>query len=654
MAKKKLLFPAFLWKNLSIQKPKVHKNFGFKPLLPRLYSKLINSTTNFLSLTKMIKKIYTATFFLSASLMAVGQIGSTKNIGRASDWKQTINDVLSTPARTNQATPFSIPSSSGNSLPVVVNMKSTENGTYAIGGGDATTGTFRLSAEADGKVSGFYHSVLERKAYKYTTDNAGNLIATEVAIESMVCMDYAQALPVPSDETEAAKRPARVAAIPKFSSKPDSKYVIYIDLDGESGSSTWGNINAVKMQEFTDAEVLEIWQVAAQDFLTWDVNVTTDRAMYDAQPLSRKMMCIVTTTLDAAKGQNIGGIAHIGSFGSSSYDPCWVFNKGVKVTGETVSHEVGHTVGLDHDGKGGAGYYQGHNNWAPIMGAVYSTGALKIDSPNALGHWSKGEYTSATNTENDLNIIGTTNGFTVRADEHKGEANSTATALVVELDGKVMGSKNFGIINNATDLDVFKFTIKAGDLNLLIVPFYNTTDLIRYPNLNVKVRLLNSSGSALATVDSLPPTEFNTWASMSANLRVSGLAAGTYYLEVDGTKQGASGTVGYTEYCSIGGFNISGTVPQTVGVIEEEKISQFNIFPNPNAGVFSVTFNSVEKSDYKLSVINTLGQIVYAETLNSFSGAYSNELNLEQYGKGVFMVNIADGTNSSTRRVVVY
>jgi hypothetical protein len=602
----------------------------------------------------MIKKNYlSATLLSCASLLAVGQIGSTKNIGQASDWKQSINNAITASAKNGSVNAFSILSSSGTNLPVAINTKSTENGTSAIGGTDLQKGTFSLSADANGKVKGYYHSLTDRKAYKYSTDNTGNVIATEVAIESVVCTDYLPALVVPSDEREAAKRPARTTAIPKYSSKPDSKYVIYIDLDGESGNSTWGNINAQPLQAWTDAEVFEIWQVAAQDYLTWDVNVTTDRSKYDAQTLSTKMMCIVTSTLDAAGGQAIGGIAHIGSFGGGSYDPCWVFNKGVKVTGETVSHEVGHTVGLNHDGKGSAVYYQGHNSWAPIMGAVYSTSAIKIDNPNALGHWSKGEYSGSTNTENDLSIIGTSNGFSARADEHGNAYNASPSTLTIELDGAVVGSKNIGIINNATDLDVFKLNISAGDLNLLVAPYYST-ELSRYPNLNVKLRLLNSSGTAIATVDSLPPTDFNTWAAMSANVKVTGLAAGVYYLEVDGTKQGSSASVGYSDYCSIGGFNISGVVPKPVSVIETEKISQFNIYPNPNAGVFGITFNATAKSNYKLSVLNTLGQVVYEEALGGFDGSYSKELNIEQFGKGVFMVNISDEESSSTRRVVVY
>src|SRR3954469_635834 len=196
----------------------------------------------------MIKKLYSSALLLSMSLITFAQIGSIKNIGQASDWAQTINGVSSTSAKNDHANAFSIPTSSEIILPVVINIKSTENGTVTIAGGDYQKGKFSLSVDPAGKIKGFYHSLAERKAYQYSTDNAGNVMATEVAIESMLCMDYVRATEIPSDVAEAAKAPARTTAIPKYSSKPDSKYVIYIDLDGESSSSSWGNINAQPLQ----------------------------------------------------------------------------------------------------------------------------------------------------------------------------------------------------------------------------------------------------------------------------------------------------------------------------------------------------------------------------------------------------------------------
>jgi methylenetetrahydrofolate dehydrogenase (NADP+)/methenyltetrahydrofolate cyclohydrolase len=65
----------------------------------------------------------------------------------------------------------------------------------------------------------------------------------------------------------------------------------------------------------------------------------------------------------------------------------------------TNSHEVGHTLGLRHDGRliADEEYYAGHGTgatgWGPIMGAPFS---------KSLVTWSKGEYPDASRTEDDL------------------------------------------------------------------------------------------------------------------------------------------------------------------------------------------------------------------------------------------------------------
>ena len=65
-----------------------------------------------------------------------------------------------------------------------------------------------------------------------------------------------------------------------------------------------------------------VWKRAAEDFAPFDINVTTDRSVYDAAAVGSRVHCIITPTDTAAPGS--GGVAYIGSFLNDT--PCWVFN----------------------------------------------------------------------------------------------------------------------------------------------------------------------------------------------------------------------------------------------------------------------------------------------------------------------------------------
>jgi hypothetical protein len=158
-----------------------------------------------------------------------------------------------------------------------------------------------------------------------------------------------------------------------------------------------------------------------------------------------------------------------------------------------------------------------------------------------LVQWSRGEYLSADNKEDDLAMITTNNGFGYRGDQQPGTP-AGAPALVVS-GTSVSGS---GIIETGSDADTFAFTTTGGAVSLTALGDATSQ------NLDVLAEILDAAGNVLAA--SNPDTL--TDATVSASL-----AAGTYFIRVSGVGRGDPLAGGYTDYGSLGQYSISGTVP---------------------------------------------------------------------------------------------
>jgi len=338
-------------------------------------------------------------------------------------------------------------------------------------------------------------------------------------------------------------------------SNPGASKVIYLDFDGHITTGTpWNASTGVdpivtpaydrdgNPNVFSDAELREIqlaFDMVAEDFRPFDVNVTTQdpgiEALRNSGGGDNRWGIRAVIGPDVA-GMGAGGWAYVGSFDWNSDVPAFVFNAGPKAMPETVSHEVGHTLGLRHDGSPTQEYYPGHGagptGWAPIMGVGFS---------RELVQWSRGEYPGANNQEDDLAIITTRNGFGYRADDH---GNSMITASPLDVSDTFSVSAE-GIIERTADVDYFVFETGYGPVSLSIDPFY------RSPNLDILANLYNSAGTLVAS--SNPQNALNARFNLN-------LVAGTYYLSVEGTGKPVTTDPGYSNYGSLGYFSINGSI----------------------------------------------------------------------------------------------
>jgi len=384
-----------------------------------------------------------------------------------------------------------------------------------------------------------------------------------------------------------------------LNSNVGAKHTIYLDFDGHTFSNTIWNygrdasitsdaFSTSGGSDFTSSEldrIYKIWQRVAEDFMPFNVNVTTQDPGEAALKKSGSgddawgVRVVVGGSHNDWYGSSAGGVAYVGSFNWSTDTPTFVFSESLgnneKFVAEAISHEAGHTLGLSHDGQGSNGYYTGHgsgnNGWAPILGAGYY---------KDLTQWSKGEYANANQSQDDLSILSNNNGFDYRTDDFGGSIGS-AHALTAASNSISVS----GIIEKNTDLDFFSFTTGAGQINLT----FGVAE--RGANLDILAKLYNASGDLVATG--------NTVGELGTSISTT-LAAGTYYVSIDGTGEGDVNGTGYSDYGSLGQYTMTGTV-QEVGTPVTPNITVNNISINEN-GTATFTISLSEATTQTVTV----------------------------------------------------
>ena len=371
-----------------------------------------------------------------------------------------------------------------------------------------------------------------------------------------------------------AQRVAPLDETFQLHSDPGSELTIFLDFDGADVRGTyWNDPNGVGPGALADdfyagyseqpdpalsdgelERIQQVWKIVAEKFATFDVNVTTQDqgpSVYTRDTATDRAYGVhVVFSADPRVGTicggGCGGVALVGTFDTfdtvAGYSTIAWVREGSSNPAHTAlaaAHEIGHTLGLFHDGKGADEYYDGQGPWTPTMGS----------GPNPIQQFSNGDYTGATNQQDDFAHF-LANGLPRRYDEAGGTV-AAATSL-----GARASYDQSGLVTDRNDVDVYRVSHPC-ETDLTVRA---TTVGLGSP-LDIKLAVLDGSGGLRGSDD--PPAGVTIQggnlprlpAGTDASVTVASAARGTYFVRVDGVGSGTASD-GYSDYGSVGTYRL--------------------------------------------------------------------------------------------------
>lgn len=105
---------------------------------------------------------------------------------------------------------------------------------------------------------------------------------------------------------------------------------------------------------------------------------------------------------------------------------------------------------------------------------------------------------------------------------------------------------------------------------------------------------------------------------------------------------------------STGSCGVTETVTVTVTTVSIDDAlfnGQAIAYPNPSTGKFMLTFNQSTIADLDIQITNAVGQVIYTESLNDFTGDYSKALDLSSFASGLYTLRVSDGKDQFIQKL---
>ena len=226
----------------------------------------------------------------------------------------------------------------------------------------------------------------------------------------------------------------------------------------------------------------------------------------------------------------------------------------------------------------------------------------------------------------------------------------------------------FGLSSESTKMDFY--TYASGTINELILPPINLAGVIT-PTLTFDLAYATYANEAdkleVFVSDDCGDNWTNVYDKSGTNLNTAPATTSPFVPSAAQWRNESVNLFGYSNPSVLIKFvatsaygnnlyldNVNLSQLNPVGVFSKP-LSNINIevFPNPTSGDVNLTVNSINNSNYRINLINSLGQVIFEKNFNFSIGINNIQIDTKQYPEGIYNVVLESNSIKSTKKITI-
>jgi hypothetical protein len=283
---------------------------------------------------------------------------------------------------------------------------------------------------------------------------------------------------------------------------------------------------------------------------------------------------------------------------------------------------------------------------ADMFIAKYNTSGMPIWLNTNGGALEDIAYSVSCNFSNNVYITGSykSSSLTFGTTTFSNASVGSCDIFVAGYDpsGNVQMATGFG--GTSDDIALGIATGISGDISV--------TGHMHSPSMTVGTKTLVNTGTSVGDVFIIELTSggFPMWSENEGGTLDDGgasvaCAPGAMSIFVTGFFTGPSISFGSTTLNSVGNSDMFlAKISISIGIKEFSQLNEFNIFPNPNNGIFKVI--TKDEDIYKLEIYSAAGELVF-ETIEI------SQINISDKPKGIYFVRIISESGIQSQKIVL-